>query len=160
MITGAVWGGAFELTITCDLVIGTPDCSFAITPAKIGVAYNASGLQHFLNIMNLNIVKELFFTAKPINANRAYEVGIINNVINKEDIEEYTHNLALGIARNSPQSVRIIKKQLNIMKKSISLTAEVYEHINELRRTSYHSRDYAEGKKAFLEKKRPIFTGS
>ncbi len=160
MITGTVWGGAFELAITCDIVIGTPACSFAITPAKMGVAYNASGLQHFLNIMNLNIVRELFFTAEPIDAKRAYKVGIINNLINEDDIQEYTFKMAQKIVLNSPLSIGIIKKQLNLLKKPTPLTINIFEEINELRKSSYHSCDYAEGKKAFLEKRCPIFTGN
>jgi len=159
MVTGTVWGGAFELAITCDILIGTPKCSFAITPAKIGVAYNATGLIHFLNIVEMHIVKELFFTAKPIKADRAYNLGIINNLIDNDKIEDFTFEMANNISQNSPLSISIIKEQLNLLGKSTSLTTNVFEHINELRSSSYNSYDYMEGKKAFLEKRRPIFKG-
>ncbi|MFK5856642.1 MAG: methylmalonyl-CoA decarboxylase [Bacteroidota bacterium] len=159
MVTGTVWGGAFELAITCDMIIGTPNCSFAITPAKIGVAYNATGLIHFLNVVEMHIVKELFFTAKPISAERAYNHGILNNLVDNDKIEDFTFKLARDIARNSPLSISVIKEQLNLLGKSTSLTTSVFEHINELRSLSYNSYDYVEGKTAFLEKRPPLFKG-
>jgi methylmalonyl-CoA decarboxylase len=159
MVTGTVWGGAFELAITCDIIIGTPNCSFAITPAKIGVAYNATGIQHFLNVVEMHIVKELFFTAKPIMATRAYNLGILNNLIDNDKIESFTNEMAQTITRNSPLSIRVIKEQLNLLGKSTSLTTSVFEHINELRSCSFNSYDYVEGKTAFLEKRAPVFKG-
>jgi len=160
MVTGTVWGGAFELAITCDIIIGTPDCSFAITPAKIGVAYNATGLIHFLNVVEMHIVKELFFTAKPIMAERAYNLGIINNLIDNNEIEDFVFKMGKDITLNSPLSIAVIKEQLNLLGKSTSLTTSVFEHINELRSSSYNSNDYMEGKVAFLEKRKPIFKGN
>jgi len=159
MVTGTVWGGAFELAVTCDIIIGTPNCSFAITPAKIGVAYNACGLQHFLNVVEMHIVKELFFTAKPIKAPRAYNLGIMNNLIDSDKIETFTYEMAQVISKNSPLSIGVIKEQLNLLGKATPLTTDAFEHINELRSCSYNSYDYVEGKTSFLEKRTPIFKG-
>jgi len=159
MVTGSVWGGAFELAITCDILVGTPKSSFAITPAKIGVAYNATGLIHFLNVVEMHIVKELFFTAKPIKAERAYNLGILNNIVEDDKIEAFTFDMAKSISQNSPLSISVIKEQLNLLGKSTSLTTSVFEHINELRSLSFNSYDYVEGKKAFLEKRSPVFKG-
>ena len=159
MVTGTVWGGGFDLAVTCDMIIGTPSCSFAITPAKIGVPYNATGLLHFLNVVEMNIAKEMFFTASPISAARAYDLGIINSLVDDDKIEDFTHNLAKKITRNSPFSISVIKEQLNLLGKARPMTPAVFERINDLRRKAYNSYDFIEGKTAFLEKRHPTFKG-
>ncbi len=159
MITGSVWGGAFDLALTCDMIIGTPDSSFAITPAKIGVPYNASGLLHFLNSVEMNIAKEMFFTATPIDAQKAYNLGVINHIIDLNSIEQFTIDIATKITYNSPLSIGVIKEQINLLGKTKPINPSVFEKINELRTQAYSSYDYKEGKKAFLEKRKPIFKG-
>lgn len=159
MVTAGVWGGGFELVLSCDIVIGSPNCSFAITPAKLGVPYNSSGLMHFLNVLHMNIVKELFFTAKPIKAERAFNIGLINHLIEENDIEDFTLKMAQGITQNSPLSIKVIKEQLRLLGNSQSLNSETMERINELRSIAYSSDDYKEGKLAFVEKRKPVFTG-
>ncbi len=160
MVTGTVWGGGFDLAITCDMIIGSPECSFAITPAKIGVPYNTSGLLHFLNVVEMNIAKEMFFTAKPLIADRAYNLGLINHLVNKDEIEDFTMNIATSISQNSPLSIRVVKEQLNLLGKAKSITPDIMERINYLRSKAYSSSDYQEGKSAFLEKRKPIFKGN
>ena len=94
MIEGTVWGGACEVAFACDLIVAAPDATFAITPAKLGVPYNVSGMVTFVNTANLRIVKEMAFTAAPIKATRAERLGIINHVVPVAEIEAFT----LGIA--------------------------------------------------------------
>lgn len=159
MVTGSVWGGGFDLAVTCDIIIGSPECSFAITPAKIGVPYNTSGLLHFLNVFEMNIAKELFFTAEPINAGKAYNLGLLNHLVDKEDIEAFTYGMAKKITYNSPLSIGVIKEQLNLLGKARPVNPEVMERINELRSKAFTSQDFVEGKKAFLEKRHPVFKG-
>lgn len=159
MVTGSVWGGGTDLALTCDFIIGSPECSFAITPAKIGVPYNASGLLHFLNTVEMNIVKEMFFTAEPIYSEKAYNLGMINHLIEKEDIVDFTMNIATKITHNSPLSIGVIKEQLNLLGKARPMTPEVMERINQLRATAFKSYDFSEGKAAFLEKRKPDFKG-
>ncbi len=159
MVTGTVWGGGFDLAITCDMIIGSPECSFAITPAKIGVPYNTSGLLHFLNVVELNIAKEMFFTAQPLTSGRAYNLGLINHLVDKDEIDDFSMNIAHTISQNSPLSIRVAKEQLNLLGKAKSITPDIMERINYLRTKAYSSSDYQEGKNAFLEKRRPIFKG-
>ena len=66
MIEGSVWGGACDLAMTCDMLVGTHSATFAITPAKIGLSYNAAGLTHFLGVLPLHVVKEMLFTAQTL----------------------------------------------------------------------------------------------
>lgn len=78
MIQGSVWGGACDLVLTCDLVVADDSATFAITPVKLGVPYNATGILHFINRLGLNTAREMFFTAEPISATRAEQVGLLN----------------------------------------------------------------------------------
>jgi methylmalonyl-CoA decarboxylase len=159
MVEGSVWGGACDLAFICDIVIGCPSCSFAITPAKIGVPYTSTGILHFINVVGLRIAREMFFTARPIPAERALQVGILNHLVSAEELESYTNDMALQIAENSPLAIAVIKEQLRLLSNSHPLSPETFERIQGLRRRAYDSEDYLEGKNAFCEKRRPVFKG-
>lgn len=159
MIEGSVWGGACDLAFTCDLAVGCPTASFAITPAKIGVPYNSTGIQHFINVVGLRIAREMFFTARPIDAGRALRVGILNHLVPTEELESFTCSMAQQIAENSPLAISVIKEQLRLLGNSHPLSPETFERIQGLRRKAYDSGDYQEGTRAFLEKRKPVFQG-
>ncbi len=159
MAEGSIWGGACDLATVCDIVIGTKNTTFAITPAKLGVAYNSNGILHVIRVFGLHTAKEMFFTAKPISAERAEHMGALNHLVDPEEIEEFTYKLARTITFNSPLSVSVAKKQLNIMAKSNPVNPSDYEMIEELRIKAYRSHDYVEGMKAFKEKRHPKFIG-
>ncbi len=159
MIDGSVWGGGCDMSFICDIIIGTKNTSFAITPARIGVPYNTTGIVHFLNMVELNIAKEMFFTAKPIGAEKAENLGILNHLVDEDELEKFTYEMAAGITENSPLSIAVIKEQLNIMGAARPINSEFYEQIDELRQKAFNSSDYVEGLKAFQEKRKPKFTG-
>ena len=159
MIEGSVWGGACDLALSCDILIGTPTASFCMTPAKIGVPYNVSGILHFMNIMGVNFAKEMFFTAEPLSAEQAHKAGLLNHLVNEENIEEFTYSMAAKITKNSPLSIGVIKEQIRLLASAHPLSPLTFERVQGLRRTVYDSKDYAEGIKAFLEKRTPVFTG-
>jgi methylmalonyl-CoA decarboxylase len=159
MIEGSVWGGACDLALTCDILIGTETSSFTVTPAKIGVPYAASGLIHFINILGLNKAKEMFFTAAPITANDALNAGILNHLVPAPELERFTQNLAGKILQNAPLAIKAFKKQFTLLSKGHSIDAETAERIQSYRRIVYDSEDYGEGIRAFHEKRPPHFKG-
>jgi len=159
MAEGSIWGGACNIAFVCDIVIGTKDTCFAITPAKIGVPYNTSGILQFLDIIGAHTAKEMFFTAEPISSEKAYSLGILNHIVPAEELEEFTLKIAKKIIVNSPLSIRVIKEQLNILGNSMPLSPQTFEHIDMLRRVAGTSKDYQEGLRAFYEKRKPDFKG-
>jgi methylmalonyl-CoA decarboxylase len=159
MIEGSVWGGACDLAFSCDILIGCPTSTFCMTPAKIGVPYNASGILHFINIMGINIAKEMFFTARPLSAELAVKWGILNHLVPVGELEEYTYTMARQIACNSPLSISVIKEQIRLLANAYPLSPTTFERIQGLRRVVYDSEDYQEGIAAFLEKRAAVFQG-
>jgi len=159
LVEGGVWGGACELVFACDLVVATPEATFAATPAKLGVPYNATGLLTFLNAAPTHIAKELLFTGRPMTAARLERQGIINHLVPAEEIAAYTREIALAIAQNSPLAIGVMKEQLRILAGAHALSPEDFERIQGLRRVVYNSRDYAEGINAFKEKRPPCYIG-
>ncbi|HSD85255.1 MAG TPA: methylmalonyl-CoA decarboxylase, partial [Anaerolineae bacterium] len=160
MVEGSVWGGACDLCLSCDFIMCTPEATFAITPAKIGLPYNASGLVHFLNELGPHKAKEMFFTALPLTAQEAENCRMVNHVLPADELEAYTLRIAQAIARNSPLAVRVLKRQFRLLLSGQVLSPETFESIQGMRREVYDSTDYEEGIQAFKEKRPPVFKGA
>lgn len=159
MVHGSVWGGATDLVLSCDMIIGDETCSFAITPANLGLAYNTVGLLQFMRRLPLNFVKEMFFTAGPVQASNARDWGILNHLVPAAELEGFTYNRMREIVTKAPLVISTVKEQLRILCDADPITPNVFENIQELRQRVHESSDYEEGIRAFHEKRKPIFRG-
>jgi len=159
LIEGGVWGGGCEVAMACDILVGTPDITFAITPAKLGLPYNLSGVLTLMNAIPLPVAKEMLFTAQPIPAAQALNLGVVNYILPGAEIEAFVYGIARQIVVNAPLSVAVMKEELRLLASARSITPELFERIQGLRRIVYDSRDYQEGLNAFRAKRKPQFTG-
>lgn len=159
MVHGSVWGGAFDLVLSCDLVIADETATFAITPVNLGLPYNTTGLLHFMGRLRLNIIKEMFFTAMPVDAEKALESGIINHLVAPAELEAFTMNLARHMATKAPLAMAVIKEQLRVLSDDQPIAAQIFERLQDMRRMVYDSEDYREGIAAFRAKRQPNFRG-
>ncbi len=160
-VEGTVWGGACDLCLSCDMIVAVDTATFAITPAKIGIPYNASGIMHFINQLGINKAREMFFTGMPIQAADALNVGLLNAIAPIEELPQLLEDRFLNpLRRNSVLSISAIKRQFRILSRAATvISSESFEKINSFREKVYRGADYAEGINAFLEKRTPQYTG-
>lgn len=159
--SGTVWGGACDLCVSCDMIVASDTATFAITPAKIGIPYNASGIMHFINQLGINKAREMFFTATPITAQDAMNVGFVNQIAPTDELDKMLEEKFLTpIRRNSVVSMSAIKRQFRILSRAATvISSESFERINAYRRKVYQGNDYKEGIASFLEKRKPEYKG-
>ena len=158
-VEGTVWGGASDLCLSCDMILASENASCAITPAKIGIPYNASGIMHFIRQLGPNKAREMFFTAQPLTAYEALNVGLVNHVAPIDQLPQLLEDKMLNpLRRNSIIAISAIKNQFRLLTKySVSLPTEEFEHLHGWRTKVYTGQDYQEGIKSFLEKRSPNF---
>jgi methylmalonyl-CoA decarboxylase len=146
--------------MSCDIIVAGEDSTFAITPAKLGVPYNVSGIQNFLITGGMPMCKEMLFTAQPVPASRLLNVGIINHVVPRDQLESLTQSIVAQIAKNSPLVISLLKEELRLLGASHNLSPETFERLQAMRRQVYDSADYQEGIKSFFEKRPADFKGN
>ncbi len=159
MIEGSVWGGACELVMSCDILVAADDSTFAITPARLGVPYNISGVQNFLNTGGMLLCKEMLFTAQPLPVARLVNQGIVSYALPKDQLEDMTQKIAEQIVKNSPLVIALLKEELRLLSASHNLGPETFERVQAMRRQVYDSVDYKEGIQSFFDKRSPHFIG-
>lgn len=159
-VEGGVWGGACELVMAADLVVALESSTLAITPAKLGVAYSSAGISRFLAALPIHIAKEMFFTAEPITADRAHNLGFINRLVADEsELTDVSWAMADRISERAPLTLRSAKAEMQ----ALTLPAHTEQQSQELSRlyaAAWVSDDYQEGVKAFTERRSPRFEGS
>lgn len=154
-VNGAAYGGGFLLAQSCDLCVAADHARFGITEARWGRGSPWAAPLPWM--IPPRVAMELVLTARPISAQRAYEVGLVNAVVPGADLRRAAQELAEGIAANAPLSVRAGKAMVYSV---AGLDREAaWAAAEELFRPAYLSQDAQEGPRAFRERRDPVWTG-
>jgi enoyl-CoA hydratase/carnithine racemase len=156
-IHGFCIGGGAAIALTADLRYAADDALFAVPPARLGLGYHTAGIRALIRTVGFSETADLLFTARRVPADEARHIGLVNEVFAKSVLDEQVATIARRIAENAPLTIRSAKISLQELAK---LETERDNHrIAESIEHCYQSEDFKEGVRAFLEKRRPRFTG-
>jgi enoyl-CoA hydratase len=158
MIRGYCIGGGLGLAVCCDLRICSDNSKFAVPAAKLGLGYGYLGLRRLIDLVGPAFAKEIFFTARQFDTEEARVMGLVNRVVPGAELENYVKGYADTMAGNAPLTVQAVKYIVGEAMKDE--TKRNLKHCAEMVDACFASKDFVEGRTAFLEKRKPAFTGS
>ncbi|MBL8700009.1 MAG: enoyl-CoA hydratase/isomerase family protein [Alphaproteobacteria bacterium] len=158
MIRGYCMGGGLGLAISCDIRVCNETSKFALPAAKLGLGYGFTPMKRFVDVLGPAVTKEIFFTARQYDAATALRWNMVNHVVPDAEIEAFVMSMAETIAGNAPLTVGSIKAiAQQIVKDPTQRDLGMCDAMVE---KCFASQDYIEGRRAFMEKRKPVFTGS
>ena len=157
MIDGYCIGGGLNLAVCCDIRICSEKSKFAMPAAKLSLGYPFSSIKRLFDVMGPGMAKHFMFTAEKISASEALACGLVQKLVSEDSIDSYVKAYALNIANNAPLTIKAMKQiGIEISKNSDERDLLLCE---KLASACFDSEDYKEGRKAFMEKRKPNFQG-
>jgi enoyl-CoA hydratase/carnithine racemase len=157
MIRGYCIGGGVGTALACDMRIAAEGSKFGIPAAKLGLGYAYDGIKKLIDLVGPAYAREIFYTARQFTAEEALQMGLINRVVPEAELEDYVKNYCNTIAANAPLTIRSAKVSVREALKPES--ERDLDLCKRLVAECFASGDYAEGRTAFMEKRRPAFKG-
>lgn len=155
MIRGHCVGGGCQLAVACDLRFAERGARFGITPAKLGIVYDFPSTRALVDLVGPAHARYLLLSGELIDAARAREIGLVNDVLEPADLETSTLELARTLGSRSQLAARGMNR---LVEKVLAGVEDADEEVVAIRRAAVESEDYAEGVAAFLERRPPRFT--
>ncbi len=158
MIQGYCIGGGLATALGADVRFATPDSTFGIPAAKLGLGYEYEGLKRLTELVGSSRAKDIMFSARFIAADEALQMGLVNRVCELDELEGVVREYAGLIAANAPLTVKAAKAAINEVVKDPE--RRDLESISTMINACFDSDDYREGRAAFKEKRKPVFKGN
>jgi enoyl-CoA hydratase/carnithine racemase len=159
-LNGVAFGGGLELAATCDLRVGHAGVKLSMPPARLGIVYPPRGLGRFVALVGESRARELFLTARVLEAQTAAAWGLIDHLVLPEEVLPRALALAGEMAALAPLAVQGMRRTFEaLVAARAALPAEAAAELGRLREAAWVSEDALEGKRAFAEKRPPVFRG-
>jgi enoyl-CoA hydratase/carnithine racemase len=159
-INGHAIGGGLELALTCDIRIAARGIRVGMPPAKLGLIYSHTGLRKFLDVCGPANTAELFYVGRNVEAERGLTMGLLNHVVDSDELDDATVSMAGEIAANAPLSLAGNKRILRELRShAAALPEDVERELVALRESCFRTDDFREGVRAFGDKRPPAWRG-
>jgi enoyl-CoA hydratase/carnithine racemase len=156
-VRGLALGGGFELALACDIIVAADDASFALPEPRRGLIPFAGGVHRLPRQIPLKAAMGLLLTGRPLSAQRAYELGLVTEVVPAADLDAAVAGYVADIIACAPLSITAIRESVALGLGRPLAEAMAAAYPSEIRRAA--SRDSIEGPRAFAEKRAPVWTG-
>ena len=156
-IRGYCIGGGVNLALCCDLRVCDQGARFAIPAAKLGLGYGYSGLKRLCDVIGPARALEMFYTARQFSAREAYDMGLVNSCVGDGELDQCVADLTGRIGENAPLTIAAIKRAAREIAKDPA--DRDLDALEEMVQACFDSQDYIEGRRAFMEKRKPAFQG-
>ncbi len=157
MIQGYCVGGGLAVALNADVRFATPDSKFGIPAAKLGLGYGFGAVKVLSDLVGPSSAKDILFSARFLDAEEALRIGLINRIVAREELEVTVRDYANLIGSNAPLTIRAVKASVREILRDPE--QRDLETLNQLTKQCFDSKDYAEGRRAFMEKRQPVFRG-
>jgi enoyl-CoA hydratase/carnithine racemase len=160
MLYGYTLGAGCVLAMACDIRIASKNVKMGIPTSRMGLVSGYRGFKRFLNVLGYSTALEIFLTGRSYDGQECLTMGLVNHLVDHDQLESYTYNLADEITRCAPLSLRGSKYILSRIAENPVPSPEDIEIFRSLSIQAAKSDDHEEAKKAFKEKRKPRFIGS
>jgi enoyl-CoA hydratase/carnithine racemase len=156
-IRGICMGGGLGLAAACDVRIAAEDAVFRMPAARLGLGYNFAGITRFVQLLGQANTSDIFFSARKFGAADALSMGFVNRVVPVADLDREVDAYCEVLAENAPLTMAAAK--FSIRQTGLDAGARDLAQAERMIEACFGSEDYREGRKAFMEKRKPNFTG-
>ena len=157
MIYGYCLGGGMGMALNADLRFASSDAQFSVPAALRGIAYAPAGLKSLVDLVGPSMAKDIMFSGRRLKTDEALRIGLINRVVDAEELEAVTVAYAETLAANAPLSIRASKFFINQL--GLERAQRDEARMDAMQREAENSEDFKEATLSFVEKRKPVFHG-